>query len=121
MITPREVFRYSAAATAGFILTGPAINWLLSIAQTLAIVAALSFILAVLCIVEWIATPDRWLLIYFGVCLVFLFGSAVPLTFIIRLFCRYFEEEKSDGCAWDVQQPVQRIQRNSHQRFNNRR
>lgn len=97
MITPRQVFRYSVAATAGYTITSPVVAWLLSIAQTLAAIAILSFVLAIVSIVAWIDTGDPWGLIYFGICVAFFVGSVLPLAIGVRAFCRYATEDAEEG------------------------
>jgi hypothetical protein len=89
MITPRHVFRYSVAATAGYTVTPPLIHWLLSWAQTLVIIAIASFVLAIVSIVAWAETGDTWGLIYFGICAAFFVASVLPLVIGIRILCRY--------------------------------
>ena len=64
----------------GYTITSPVVAWLLSIAQTLAAIAILSFVLAIVSIVACIDTGDPWGLIYFGICVAFFVGSVLPLA-----------------------------------------
>jgi hypothetical protein len=97
MITPRQVFRYSVAATAGYTITSPVVAWLLSIARTLATIAILSFVLAIVSIVAWVETGDPWGLIYFGICVAFFLAAVLPLVIGARAFCRYAREDAEEG------------------------
>jgi hypothetical protein len=93
MITTRKVFRLSSAATAGYVITAPLITWLLSIAQTLLILAVLAFIGGCACVVAWFSTPDRWLVIYFGICLAVFIAATLPLVLGFRMYCRALSQE----------------------------
>jgi hypothetical protein len=91
VIAPKKVFHYTAAATAGYALTAPVIEWLLTIARWMSSIALLSAILALVCLYTWFTAtePDRWLLlVYFvGFCCI----SAVmlaPMVILTRIALR---------------------------------
>jgi hypothetical protein len=94
--TPRKVVRYSVAATAAYTITAPLVGLLLSIAQTLVIIAILAFIDAIACIVTWINEPDRWLLIYLGICVTFFVAAVLPLAIGAWCFCRYVKRDPDE-------------------------
>jgi membrane protein YdbS with pleckstrin-like domain len=98
MITPRKMFRYSAAATAGYVLTEPVVAWMISVAKTLVIVACLSVLGAIASIVAWFNSirpiDSHWALIYLGICILVLALSVVPLVLGCRFFCRYFHDKE---------------------------
>jgi hypothetical protein len=96
MITPRQVFRYSVAATAGYTITPPLIHWLLSWAQTLVIIAIAGFVLAIVSIVAWAKTGDTWGLIYFGICAAFFVASVLPLVIGFRVLSRYAAADEDE-------------------------
>jgi uncharacterized BrkB/YihY/UPF0761 family membrane protein len=98
MITPRKVFRYSAAATAGYALTEPVVAWMLSIARTLVIVACLSVLGSIASIVAWFNSTrpidSHWALIYLGICILVLALSVVPLVLGCCFFYRFLHDDE---------------------------
>jgi hypothetical protein len=98
MITPRKVFRYSAAATAGYALTEPVVAWMLSVARALVIVACLSVLGSIASIIAWFNSTrpidSHWALIYLGICIIVLALSVVPLVFGCRFFYRYLRDDE---------------------------
>ena len=91
MITPRQVFHYASAATAGYAVTAPVLEWWLSIARWMASAALLSFILAIACLYTWATErhPDSWLLLlYFaGFCALSML-LLVPMGIATRIALR---------------------------------
>jgi membrane protein YdbS with pleckstrin-like domain len=98
MITPRKVFRYSAAATAGYALTEPVVAWMLSVARALVIVASLSVLGSIASIIAWFNSTrpidSHWALIYLGICIIVLALSVVPLVLGCRFFYRYLHDDE---------------------------
>lgn len=88
VITPRKVFGYSAAATAGYTLTSHGLDLILSLARALFLIALVSFGLLMVCVVGWFDQHDPWWLIYGGIWLASFIVSAVPLWLGFRLFVR---------------------------------
>lgn len=96
MITPKKVFHYSAAATAGYAMTVPVVEWLMSIARWMSTIALLSFILALACLYTWITDRELWsLLCFVGLCAVALL-MLVPMVIATRIALRFTQESTEE-------------------------
>lgn len=100
MITPRKVFGYSAAATAGYVVTADIIAWMMSVGKTLLYIAILAVIGAISSVVAWFGSTrpidSKWALIYLGICLFVLAMSGAPLVIGGRFLFRYLATANDD-------------------------
>lgn len=98
--TSHQVFRYAAAATAGYGMAAPVLEWLMSIARWMSSVALLSFILALACLYAWATEhqPDGWkLLVYFaGFCIIAAL-LMLPMIIVTRIALRCVASNGSTG------------------------
>ena len=100
MITPRQVFRYSVAATAGYTITSPVVAGCCQSAQTLAVIAMLSFVLAIVSIVAWIELATHWGLIYFGICVAFFVARCCRWRSASRTSAATPRKTMKEGKTW---------------------
>jgi len=98
MITSKQVFHYAAAATAGYSVTAPVVEWLLSIARWMASAALLSLILALACLYAWATErhPNSWMLLVYcaGFCSISLL-LLMPIGIATRIALRWTNSDEN--------------------------
>jgi hypothetical protein len=97
------VFRYSAAATAGFVIAGPIVGFVASIARVLLAFATFAFIGGVGSFILWLnsngGADTRWAVTYLLTAAIVFVAAVLPLMlggwFVLRFVS--LEEEKDNG------------------------